>query len=170
MSEELLTGAKRMGRRGFFSVIGWGAFTAYLLGLVAALTRFFYPKVLYEPLLNFRAGVQEDYVKGEVSTALKKAHRVWMIHTEKGLYAMIALCTHLGCTPNWFKEKDRFQCPCHGSNFTIEGDVIAGPAPQPLFRAKIVMGSDGKIHVDKAITANREPQRDQPPFMLKGKG
>ncbi|MBI3091568.1 MAG: ubiquinol-cytochrome c reductase iron-sulfur subunit [Candidatus Tectomicrobia bacterium] len=167
MSEDLLTGTKRLSRRGFFSAIAWGAFTAYMLALGAVLTRFFYPKILYEPSQKFRAGVPDDYPKGIVNESLKKAQRVWMIHTEKGIYSLIAICTHLGCTPNWFLENNRFQCPCHGSNFTLEGDVIAGPAPQPLFRAKITLAADGKIQVDKAITANRPPQRDEAPFVLK---
>jgi len=27
--------------------------------------------------------------------------------------------THLGCTPNWWGDQNRFKCPCHGSNYTM---------------------------------------------------
>jgi Rieske Fe-S protein len=43
-------------------------------------------------------------------------------------------CTHLACAYHWEMEAGRFICPCHGSNFSIEGKVIVGPAARPLDR------------------------------------
>jgi Rieske Fe-S protein len=75
-------------------------------------------------------GKPEDYQVGEVSTRLQKEQRVWMIRNDEGMYALIAICTHLGCTPIWWPTEDRFKCPCHGSNFLIDGQNVAGPAPE----------------------------------------
>ncbi len=43
-------------------------------------------------------------------------------------------CTHLACAYHWEAAADKFVCPCHGSEFSIEGKVLAGPAPRPLDR------------------------------------
>jgi Rieske Fe-S protein len=44
--------------------------------------------------------------------------------------ALSPTCTHLGCTVR--KEPAFFRCPCHGSTYTLEGNVVRGPAERPL--------------------------------------
>jgi cytochrome b6-f complex iron-sulfur subunit len=53
-----------------------------------------------------------------------------LIHTESGFTALSLTCTHLGCTlePN----ENGFDCPCHNSNFDVDGNVTQGPAVKPL--------------------------------------
>jgi menaquinol-cytochrome c reductase iron-sulfur subunit len=43
-------------------------------------------------------------------------------------------CTHLGCGYHWDSEKAKFACPCHQSFFSLDGEVLSGPAPRPLDR------------------------------------
>jgi len=43
-----------------------------------------------------------------------------------------SICPHLGCRYNWTPEQKRFICPCHASQFTVEGAKLAGPAPRGL--------------------------------------
>jgi cytochrome b6-f complex iron-sulfur subunit len=159
-------GGESVTRRRLLSFIGWGSFASFFGGITIGTLRFFFPRVLYEPSQRFVAGKPDDYQVGEVSTRLKKEHRVWMIRNEKGIYSLIAVCTHLGCTPIWWPHEQRFKCPCHGSNFLIDGQNVAGPAPIPLFRASIELDLAGNIIVDKGQQEDRPGPRDQPPFFL----
>ena len=45
--------------------------------------------------------------------------------------ARTAICTHEQCTITGF-ENQRYTCPCHGSQYTTDGQVTRGPAPRAL--------------------------------------
>ena len=48
------------------------------------------------------------------------------------LHLVNTTCTHMGCELKWNKAERSWDCPCHGSRFTYEGNIIQGPAVKPL--------------------------------------
>jgi glycine/D-amino acid oxidase-like deaminating enzyme/nitrite reductase/ring-hydroxylating ferredoxin subunit len=53
------------------------------------------------------------------------------------LYAVSTRCTHLYCQVRWNRAERSWDCPCHGSRFSPDGQVIDGPAVRPLDRRPI---------------------------------
>ena len=59
----------------------------------------------------------------------------WVVKTaDNQVTAFAPQCTHLGCAYHWDAPTNNFVCPCHTSAFSIDGKVLAGPAPRPLDR------------------------------------
>lgn len=127
--------------------LSWAAFIASLLAMLGTWVRYFFPRVLFERPLTFKAGPPSDYGLG-VDTRWKSKFRVWIVRELEGFYALYARCTHLGCTPNWLASEQKFKCPCHGSGFYMSGINFEGPAPRPLERCKIWLAEDGQIGID----------------------
>lgn len=145
-------------RRKFLGVLSWASFIGAINLMLLAFVRFMYPRVLFEPSPLFKAGFPKDYMMGEVSEKFKDSHRVWIIRNSEGIYAVQAICTHLGCTPRWLKAEDKFKCPCHGSGFYRTGVNFEGPAPRPLERLKISLAEDGQLLIDRS---KKYPNPDQ---------
>ena len=144
---------KEISRRGFFywAAVAWVGFSAAIGGCMTAFGRFMYPNVLYEPPTTFKVGIPDDYPSGVVDDRFKESNGVWVVNDEGRLYALIAICTHLGCPPAWLEAQNKFKCPCHGSGYYKSGINFEGPTPRPLERARIFIDpSDGQIVVDKA--------------------
>ncbi|HTP13744.1 MAG TPA: Rieske 2Fe-2S domain-containing protein [Bacteroidota bacterium] len=149
-------GIWRMNRRNLLAVSGWLAFLGFIVASTVGALRFMFPRVLFEPPTKFKAGLPQDYVVGEVNDKYKDEHRVWIVRDKEGFYALIAICTHLGCTPRWLPTDNKFKCPCHGSGYYKSGINFEGPAPRPLERAFIGIADDGEIEIDRSVTFRYE--------------
>ena len=68
-------------------------------------------------------------VDGKTVAAYRDAHGA--------LHAVSATCTHLGCTVRWNGAERSWDCPCHGSRFDVDGNVLVGPAVAPLERVGV---------------------------------
>jgi cytochrome b6-f complex iron-sulfur subunit len=141
--------------------LAWFLMTATATVFALATARFMLPNVLAEPPSKFKIGPPTDFDLGTVATKLVAQYGIWVVHTDQYqgknlIYALISVCTHLGCTPSWLEGEQKFKCPCHGSGFYITGINFEGPAPRPLERAAIRLAPDGMLEVDKSVKFQEE--------------
>ena len=71
----------------------------------------------------------------------------WLVRDAGGIYAMTAICTHQGCTVNGWNGSV-FPCPCHGSQYNLNGAVVQGPATLPLNHFEVTTDGSGFLVVD----------------------
>jgi menaquinol-cytochrome c reductase iron-sulfur subunit len=57
---------------------------------------------------------------------------VYVLRRQGQLYAFSNICTHMQCDVHWDAGINYFLCPCHGGLYSITGQNIGGPPPQPL--------------------------------------
>ena len=77
----------------------------------------------------------EDLAPGEGDIVSADGRKVAGYRDEKGhLHAASTRCTHLYCQVRWNAAERTWDCPCHGSRFTPQGEVLNGPAVTDLAR------------------------------------
>jgi cytochrome b6-f complex iron-sulfur subunit len=63
-----------------------------------------------------------------------------------GVAAIYKVCTHLGCIYAWNAANERFECPCHGSKYRLDGRRIESPAPRTLDRFQVAaLDGNGEV-------------------------
>ena len=82
-------------------------------------------------------------------TVMSENTTAWVVKkSDHELIAFGPQCPHLGCAYHWQAGNQTFLCPCHASTFSIDGEVLTGPAPRALDRyetrvegGKLLLGS-----------------------------
>ena len=135
---------KEVSRRDFLGLASIGMAVLASIPVIGGAFRMVKANVRYEESTKFKIGMLEDFPVGSVKKIDDK--KVFIFSDENGLFAMTAVCTHLGCII--FKTEWGFQCPCHGSQYNGSGKVIGGPAPRSLAWFEISQDIDGTLVVD----------------------
>jgi cytochrome b6-f complex iron-sulfur subunit len=186
--KRLVEDSREMSRRSFLAITGWGAFTlatviatwevlrpGNLLGPKNSNTAggFLYPNASYDDPPAFKADPPTNYAVG--STTVLTDKRVVINRDPDGFYAILLICTHLGCTPRYFSdvtsdligkvgglratrsnpEVPGFKCPCHGSRYYRDAVNFFGPAPRPMDRIYMEVARDGKLFIDRSQFVDR---------------
>ncbi len=80
----------------------------------------------------------DELAPGQGGIVGRGLHKVAAYRDEAGkLHARSAACTHAGCIVQWNPFETCWDCPCHGSQFSIDGEALAGPAIRPLASVSI---------------------------------
>lgn len=137
---------KETTRRRFLLATGTTTVVTGLAGFLGATVRFLFPNVLYEPPSRFPVGGPGDFPAG--AATFLPDRRLFVFNSDAGFYAISSVCTHLGCNVNHVAGGG-FACPCHGSRYDANGQVVHGPAPRPLTWFGLSLSSRGELIVDE---------------------
>ena len=88
-----------------------------------------------EALKPGEAGSADEVPPGEARVVRDGLSRTGIYRDEDGeVHALSLRCTHLGCLLRFNAAETSWDCPCHGSRFDVDGQVLEGPAVDPLQR------------------------------------
>lgn len=125
---------KGITRREFLNYV-WGASMALFLAQFGGITFLFAMPRFREGEFGGKISVPaSEYPQPNEAPVSNNAGKFWLVHVDEGIAAIYKICTHLGCIYFWNEASKIFACPCHGSQFQLDGTWIAGPAPRNLDR------------------------------------
>jgi cytochrome b6-f complex iron-sulfur subunit len=137
------------------ALVGFQAMVAFLF--------YFWPRRTGSFGTRIGTGKPDDYVVGDVRYFV--AGRFYLARLEEGFIALYQKCPHLGCAVPWKPAEERlhegellrglFVCPCHGSTYLRNGQVIKGPAPRSLDYMPVRL-EQGRLVVDTGRIVRRE--------------
>jgi Rieske Fe-S protein len=139
---------KRLDRRRFLSLLAKGSVGAAVVAGIAQTIRFlsFQPPGSEATVLP--VGQPSNYLSN--SLLYVAGARAYVGRDRGGLYAVDAVCTHLGCLVEK-AEGGGFVCPCHDSRFDALGRPQNGPATEPLRYLNLWLDEEqGQLFVDRS--------------------
>jgi glycine/D-amino acid oxidase-like deaminating enzyme/nitrite reductase/ring-hydroxylating ferredoxin subunit len=87
----------------------------------------------------------DELESGEAAILKIGGRNVAGYRDEEGkLHAVSAVCTHMGCILGWNETDRSWDCPCHGSRFALDGEVIHGPAVKALAKAQVPAAAESE--------------------------
>lgn len=126
-----------LSRRNFVNLLLWAAGLVGLGGLVRFLS--------YEPLadqpIRFELGDVNNFPPGSRMVNMEIPAVICNQAGEISAYRLI--CSHLGCRVD--ASGSELKCPCHGSEYGLDGKVIKGPARKPLQELDVEVSQDGRL-------------------------
>lgn len=139
---------EKLTRRDFADRLAVGSFWSAIGAAALGVARLPKPSVLPEVSTRLKLGRPADFPPG--TARLFEDRNVFVFADEKGVYALSAVCTHLGCIVSRAGD-GRFECPCHGSRFDAQGRPTAGPAPRALDWLEVRRAPNGLLYADTSV-------------------
>ncbi len=135
-------------RRGFVKKLAATTLALGAGGAAVQVGRFLKPNVLYEPSKVFKVGELSKFPIG--SRTVIEGRGIEIVRAKDGMHAISLVCTHLGCLVNPVLNDPElgYACPCHGSRFAPNGEVLGGAAPTDLPWYELFKDHMGTLVVD----------------------
>jgi len=134
------------------SVVAFVPISAAFAGLAAMGIRFITPIKREINRKIFTVGLEELPMNATKRFKDLQGRDLMIVRTgEREVKAISTVCTHLGCTVFWQKDRQEFFCPCHNGSFDKNGLVIAGPPPAPLDLYPVEIEGDNVFVIFKDI-------------------
>lgn len=90
-------------------------------------------KGLGKTLFHFPADAAEDLPAGHGGIVELSGKKLGVYKDDQGqIFAVQARCPHLGCELSWNPDEKSWDCPCHGSRFDYQGNLLDNPAQENL--------------------------------------
>jgi Rieske Fe-S protein len=141
-----MTLPSRLSRRDFIKLCTQVFFAlAAALGL-GGLLRYLSYQPEPAPPVEYDLGPASLYPPG--SRTVRADIPALITNTNGQIQAISLICTHLGCTLQAASDGGGgLDCPCHGSRFDAQGQVLAGPAQKALTRLRVEQLQDGSLRL-----------------------
>ncbi len=121
-----------MDRRTFLTWIGVGTLASSIPAVIVACSQ----DVTKTTATKFRTvgSITELDAKNVIfdETDLARPILVFRHPKTKKIGAVDPKCTHKGCNVEFDSEQQLLVCPCHNSQFSLDGTVVKKPASKPL--------------------------------------
>jgi cytochrome b6-f complex iron-sulfur subunit len=84
-------------------------------------------------------------VDGSMTVNAPKDNILLLRTSTTAVQALSDICTHAGCPVRYDRVGKVLECPCHGSQFSLAGAVIGGPATRPLKKYLTQLDTDANL-------------------------
>ncbi len=152
-------------RRQFFNRALGATFATFLTGFGLASLSFLWPKLTGGFGSDVNAGKVDELLKktvnddGTITPVYLPEAKAYVVPAPDplpaiyegknvvagGVFALYQRCTHLGCRVPWCGASQGFECPCHGSKYSVIGEYFTGPAPRSLDRFVVELNDAGEL-------------------------
>ncbi len=139
----------KLTRRDFSERLAFGSFWTAVGASVVGMLKLLKPAVMPEASTRVKLGHPDELPAGTERYLAEQ--NVYVFSAGDGVYAISAICPHLGCIVSRLPE-GRFECPCHGSRFSATGEVFAGPAPSGLPWIQVQRAPNGVLYADTSVS------------------
>ena len=134
------------------SIAAFVPISAAFAGLAAIGIRFVTPIKREIDRKIFTVGLEELPMNATKRFQDLRGRDLMLVRTgEREVKAISTVCTHLGCTVFWQKDRQEFFCPCHNGRFDKNGVVLEGPPPAPLDLYPVEIEGDNVFVIFKDI-------------------
>jgi len=134
-----MAGGPETGRRNFLNWLLGGSAVTFLSAIAYPLLKYLTPPPGQDSTVEaVDAGSVDSYAINSGKIVKFGNRPALVIRDQQNEFkAVIAVCTHLGCTVQYVPKDHDIWCACHNGKYDINGRNISGPPPRPLTQLKV---------------------------------